>query len=49
MKKIRILKLKPNEILKSVKQSGEEALVKFSEIRALDISDWTVLDKLLRK
>ena len=49
MKKIRIRKLKPNEILKTVKQSGEEALVKFSEIRDLDISDWTVLDKLLRK
>lgn len=49
MKKIRIRKLKPNEILKSVKQTGEEALVKFSEIRALDISDWAILNKLLRK
>lgn len=49
MKKIRIRKLKPNEILKSVKQTGEGALVKFNEIRALDISDWAILDKLLRK
>lgn len=39
MKKIQIRKLKPNEILKSVKQPYEEALVDFSKIRALDITD----------
>ena len=39
MKKIQIRKLRPNEILKSVKQPYEETLVDFSKIRALDITD----------
>ena len=38
MKRIQIRKLKPNEILKSVKLSCEGALVDFKEIRALDMS-----------
>lgn len=39
MKKIQVRKLKSNEILKSVKQPCEEALVDFNEIKALDIFD----------
>ena len=39
MRKIQIRKLRPNEILKSVKQPYEEALVDFNKIRALDITD----------
>ena len=49
MKKIQIRKLKPNEILKSVKQPREEALVDFNQIRALDIPDWAILEKLASK